>query len=78
MGVKLVKGIAALIFLAGFSHAVSAATAGTGGVGTAFSKNSTNVGVVVGSGSAFTIALPAAEPDARQRPVDGALQTTHS
>jgi hypothetical protein len=53
VSVKLGKGLAVLIFLAGFSNAVSAATAGTGGVGTAFSKNSTSVGVVVGSGSAF-------------------------
>jgi hypothetical protein len=30
-----------------------AVSAGTGGIGAAFSKNSTNVGVVVGSGSAF-------------------------
>jgi len=30
-----------------------AATAGTGGLGAAFSKNSTSVGVVVGSGRAF-------------------------
>ena len=41
------------MILTGVSHSAFAATAGTGGVGTAFSKNSTSVGVVVGSGSAF-------------------------
>ena len=35
------------------SHVTFAASVGTGGVGTAFSKNSTTVGIVAGSGSAF-------------------------
>ena len=39
--------------LAGSSMLVNAASVGTGGVSTAFSKNSTSVGVVVGSGSSF-------------------------
>ena len=41
------------MILTGVSNGAFAATAGTGGVGTAFSQNSTSVGVVVGSGSAF-------------------------
>jgi hypothetical protein len=45
--------LAVLTVLAGCGNAALAATAGSGGVGTAFSKNSTSVGVVVGSGSAF-------------------------
>ena len=39
--------------LAGHSLMVNAASVGTGGVSTAFSKNSTSVGVVVGSGRSF-------------------------
>jgi hypothetical protein len=39
--------------LAGSSMVATAASVGTGGVSTAFSKNSTSVGVVVGSGSSF-------------------------
>ena len=39
--------------LSGYSVVVSAASVGTGGVSTAFSKNSTSIGVVVGSGSSF-------------------------
>ncbi len=39
--------------LVSYSTVVSAASVGTGGVSTAFSKGSTSVGVVVGSGSAF-------------------------
>ena len=42
-----------LLMLLGLSNAAVAASVGTGGVGTAFSKNSTSVGVVLGSGSAF-------------------------
>ena len=41
------------IGLASSSMLVNAASVGTGGVSTAFSKNSTSVGVVVGSGSSF-------------------------
>jgi hypothetical protein len=41
------------ILLLGLSNVALAVSAGTGGVSTAFSKNSTSVGVVLGSGSAF-------------------------
>jgi len=41
------------ILLLGLSNVAVAVSAGTGGVSTAFSKNSTSVGVVLGSGSAF-------------------------
>ena len=37
----------------GTSHTILAASAGTGGVGASFSKNSTSLAIVVGSGSAF-------------------------
>ena len=53
MSLRIIKKIAVLIILSGISNSPLAATAGTGGVSTAFSKNSTSVGVVVGSGSAF-------------------------
>lgn len=39
--------------LAGFITTVNAASVGTGGISTAFSKGSTSLGVVVGSGSSF-------------------------
>ena len=42
------------ILLLGLSNVAVAVSAGTGGVSTAFSKNSTSVGVVLGSGSAFS------------------------
>jgi hypothetical protein len=45
--------LALLIVLAGISNGTLAATAGSGGVGAAFSKNSASLGVVVGSGTAF-------------------------
>jgi hypothetical protein len=41
------------ILLLGLSNVAVAVSAGSGGVSTAFSKNSTSVGVVLGSGSAF-------------------------
>ena len=41
------------MILSGIGNSTLAASAGTGGVSTAFSKNSTSVGVVVGSGTAF-------------------------
>ena len=50
---RLLRGLAAVTVLTGFSYAAFAATAGTGGAGAAFSKNSASVGVVVGSGRAF-------------------------
>ena len=53
MSLKLINRLAVLIILSGISSSTLAATAGTGGLGAAFSKNSTSVGVVVGSGSAF-------------------------
>lgn len=42
-----------LLMLLGLSHTVAAASAGIGGVNTAFSKNSTSFAFAVGSGSAF-------------------------
>ena len=53
MSSKLVKRLAVLIIGIGISNGTWAATAGTGGVGTAFSKNSISLGIFVGSGSAF-------------------------
>lgn len=45
--------LAIVLMLLGLSKVAVAASVGTGGVSTAFSKNSTSVGVVLGSGSAF-------------------------
>lgn len=48
--------LSCLLFVSGLLAgpcAVQAASVGTGGVGTAFSKGSTSVGVVLGSGSSF-------------------------
>ena len=53
MSSRLINSLAVLVIGIGISNGTLAATAGSGGVGTAFSKNSTSVGVVVGSGSAF-------------------------
>ena len=53
MSLRIIKKVAVLIILSGISNSTLAASAGTGGVGTAFSKNSTNFSVVIGSGSAF-------------------------
>jgi hypothetical protein len=50
---RAIQKVAVLIILAVTSNNTLAATAGTGGIGTTFSKGSTSVGVVVGSGSAF-------------------------
>jgi len=50
---RIVKKIAVLLIFLGVGNTASAASVGTGGIGTAFSKNSTSVGVIVGSGSAF-------------------------
>jgi len=49
----IIKNTAVLLIILGASNIVSAASVGTGGISTAFSKNSTSVGVIVGSGSAF-------------------------
>ena len=53
MSLKTIKTVAVLLILSGTITSALAASAGTGGVGTAFSKNSTSVAVVIGSGSAF-------------------------
>ena len=53
VNLRILKTVAVLIILTGTSNSILAASAGTGGVGTAFSKNSTSVAVVIGSGSAF-------------------------
>jgi outer membrane protein W len=53
VSLRIIKKVAVLIILSGISNSTLAASAGTGGVGAAFSKNSTNFSVVIGSGSAF-------------------------
>ncbi len=55
MKLKIMKNVFFTLLLLGSTHSlvVNAASAGTGGISTAFSKNSTSVGVVLGSGSAF-------------------------
>ncbi len=53
MSLRIIKKVAVLIVLSGISNIALAASAGAGGVGTTFSKNSTNFSVVIGSGSAF-------------------------
>ena len=53
MNFKIMKKIAVLLIFLGLSNITSAASIGSGGISTAFSKNSTSVGVVLGSGSAF-------------------------
>lgn len=53
MNFKIINKLAVLFIFLGAGNIASAASVGTGGVSTAFSKNSTSVGVVVGSGSAF-------------------------
>jgi hypothetical protein len=50
---RILNKIAVLLIFLGLSNIASAASVGTGGISTAFSKNSTSVGVIVGSGSAF-------------------------
>ena len=50
---KIMKKVTVLLMMPGLSHTATAASVGTGGISTAFSKNSTSVSVVVGSGSAF-------------------------
>jgi len=49
---RIIKS-AVFLMLSGLGNHTFAASAGTGGVSTAFSKNSTSVGVILGSGSAF-------------------------
>jgi hypothetical protein len=53
MKFRIINKIAVLLIFLGLSNITSAASVGSGGVSTAFSKNSTSVGVVLGSGSAF-------------------------
>jgi len=53
MILRKINKLLILLFLSAASHSVNAATVGSGGVSTAFSANSTTVGVVLGSGSAF-------------------------
>ena len=53
MSVRLIKRLAVLIIGIGIGHSALAASAGTGGLGTAFSRNSTSLGVFVGSGRTF-------------------------
>ena len=53
MSLRIVNRLVVLLILLSVSKITLAASAGTGGVSTAFSKNSTSVGVVLGSGSAF-------------------------
>ena len=50
---RIINKLVVLLILLSVSKATLAASAGTGGVSTAFSKNSTSVGVILGSGSAF-------------------------
>ena len=53
MDMRTINKLAVLLVLLCAAKVSLAASAGTGGISTAFSKNSTSVGVVVGSGSAF-------------------------
>ena len=53
MNFKIINKLAVLLAFLGVSNITLAASVGTGGISTAFSKNSTSVGVIVGSGSAF-------------------------
>jgi len=50
---KIMNKLTALFVLLSASHAVIAGNLGTGGLSTAFSKNSTSVSAMVGAGSAF-------------------------
>ncbi len=53
MDLKTVGKQSAILIMLASSHFVSAASVGTGGVGAAFSKGATSIGIVVGSGRAF-------------------------
>jgi len=53
VSIKKIINIAVLIFLLNMSNSAIAASSEAGGVGTAFTKNSTSIGIVLGSGSAF-------------------------
>ena len=54
MHLRTINKLAVILLLLGVCKVTLAASVGTGGVSTAFSKNSTSVGVVLGSGSAFS------------------------
>lgn len=51
MNFRTINKLAILLIFLGVSNLTLAASVGTGGISTAFSKNSTSIGVVVGSGS---------------------------
>ena len=53
MNFRILSKLAVLLVLLVISNITSAASVGTGGVSTAFSKGSTSVGVVLGSGTGF-------------------------
>jgi len=53
MGFRVINKIALVLIFLGMANSASAASVGTGGIGTAFSKGSTSVGFILGSGSAF-------------------------
>ena len=53
MNFRTINKIAVLLIFLSVSNITLAASVGTGGISTAFSKNSTSVGVILGSGSAF-------------------------
>ena len=53
MSFRIISKITVLLIFLGAGNIASAASVGSGGVSTAFSKDSTSVGVVLGSGSAF-------------------------
>ena len=53
MNCKTINKLAFLLIFLSLSNAALATSVGTGGISTAFSKNSTSVGVVLGSGSAY-------------------------
>lgn len=53
MKLKVIKKLTISLVLLCVSHLSTAGSVGTGGVGTAFSKNSTTLGIVAGSGTAF-------------------------
>ena len=50
---RLLSASIRVLLLVGTATTAQAATVGTGGIGTAFSKGSTTLGIVAGSGSAF-------------------------
>ncbi len=53
MSLRTINKIVALLMFLSSATIASATSVGTGGISTAFSKDSTTVGVIVGSGSAF-------------------------